>query len=58
MTLQTALALSLNTVSAQLTAEVGPAAVAATARRLGITSPLHGDAVDRARHLGGDARSN
>ncbi len=27
-------------VSAQLTAEVGPAAVAATARRLGITSPL------------------
>ena len=40
VTLQTALALSLNTVSAQLTAEVGPAAVAATARRLGITSPL------------------
>ena len=40
MTLQTALALSLNTVSAQLTAEVGPAAVAATAHRLGIASPL------------------
>ena len=40
MTLQTALALSLNTVSVQLTAEVGPAAVAATAHRLGITSPL------------------
>jgi penicillin-binding protein 1A len=40
VTLQTGLALSLNTISAQLTAEVGPAAVAATARRLGITSPL------------------
>jgi penicillin-binding protein 1A len=40
VTLQTALALSLNTVSAQLTAEVGPEAVAATARRLGINSPL------------------
>jgi penicillin-binding protein 1A len=40
VTLQTALALSLNTVSAQLTEEVGPAAVAATARRLGITSTL------------------
>src|SRR5205823_1388286 len=40
VTLQSALALSLNTVSVQLTAEVGPAAVAATARRLGITSPL------------------
>jgi penicillin-binding protein 1A len=38
--LSTALALSLNTVSAQLTAEVGPAAVVATAHRLGITSPL------------------
>ena len=36
----TALALSLNTVSAQLTAEVGPKTVAATARRLGIKSPL------------------
>jgi penicillin-binding protein 1A len=40
VTLETALALSLNTVSVQLTEEVGPAAVAATARRLGITSPL------------------
>lgn len=40
VTLQTALALSLNTVSAQLTAEVGPGTVAATARRLGIRSPL------------------
>jgi penicillin-binding protein 1A len=40
VTLATALALSLNSVSAELTAEVGPKAVAATARRLGITSPL------------------
>jgi len=40
VTLQTALSLSLNTVSAQLAAEVGPGAVAATARRLGISSPL------------------
>ena len=40
VTLQTALALSLNTVSAQLTAEVGPSNVAATARRLGIASPM------------------
>ncbi len=40
VTLQTALALSINTISAQLVAEVGPKAVVATARRLGITSPL------------------
>lgn len=40
VTLLTALSLSLNTVSAQLTAEVGPSAVVATARRLGITTPL------------------
>ena len=40
VTLQTALALSLNTISAQLAAEVGPSNVAATARRLGITSPM------------------
>ncbi len=40
VTLTTALALSLNSVSAELTAEVGPAAVAATAHRLGIISPL------------------
>ena len=40
VTLLTALSLSLNTVSAQLTAEVGPDAVAATAHRLGIASPL------------------
>ncbi len=40
VSLQRALALSLNTVSAQLTAEVGPAAVVATARRLGIGSQI------------------
>ncbi len=40
MTLQSALALSLNTVAAQLAAEVGPKTVAATARRLGVLSPL------------------
>ena len=41
VTLQTALALSLNTVSAQLVQEVGPDSVVATAKRLGISSPLH-----------------
>jgi penicillin-binding protein 1A len=40
VTLLTALSQSLNTVSAELTSEVGPQAVVATARRLGITSPL------------------
>jgi penicillin-binding protein 1A len=40
VTLTSALALSLNTIAAQLTAEVGPATVAATARRLGIRSDL------------------
>jgi penicillin-binding protein 1A len=40
VTLQSALALSVNTISAQLTAEVGPGNVAATARRLGIRSPM------------------
>ena len=40
VTLQSALALSLNTISAQLAAEVGPSTVAATARRLGIRSAL------------------
>ena len=40
VTLTSALALSLNTIAAQLTAEVGPATVAATARRLGIRSAL------------------
>jgi penicillin-binding protein 1A len=42
--LETALALSLNTVAAKLAMQVGPAAVAATAHRLGITSPLGDDA--------------
>ena len=40
VSLQQALALSLNTVSAQLTAEVGAEAVVATARRLGIGSQI------------------
>lgn len=40
VTLTTALALSLNTVSVRLTLEMGPKAVVATARRLGIASPL------------------
>ncbi|HSI41997.1 MAG TPA: penicillin-binding protein 1A [Xanthobacteraceae bacterium] len=40
VTLQQALALSLNTVSIRLTLEVGPAAVASTAKRLGIGSKL------------------
>ena len=40
MTLTTALAQSLNTVAVRLALEVGPANVARTARRLGITSAL------------------
>ncbi len=40
VTLRSALALSLNTIAAQLAAEVGPSTVAATARRLGIRSAL------------------
>ncbi|MEM8552810.1 MAG: PBP1A family penicillin-binding protein [Pseudomonadota bacterium] len=40
VTLERALALSLNTIAAQLTAEVGPAAVAQTARRMGIRSEM------------------
>ena len=40
MTLIEAFAESSNSISAQLTDEVGPNAVARTARRLGITSPL------------------
>jgi penicillin-binding protein 1A len=40
VTLLTALSLSLNSVAAQLAEDVGPQAVVATARRLGITSPL------------------
>jgi penicillin-binding protein 1A len=41
VSLTTALALSLNTVSVELTQEVGPARVVATAHRLGITSDLN-----------------
>lgn len=44
VTLETALALSLNTVAAKLAMQVGPATVAAVAHRLGITSPLGEDA--------------
>jgi penicillin-binding protein 1A len=43
MTLQTALAQSINTVAARLANEVGTANVAATARRLGITSHIQLD---------------
>src|SRR5690606_37185968 len=44
VSLQTALALSLNTVAVRLALEVGPAAVAKTARRLGIVSDLQANA--------------
>jgi penicillin-binding protein 1A len=40
VTLQTALALSINTVAAELANEVGPEGVVSTAHRLGITSQL------------------
>ena len=40
ITLQTALAQSINTVAAELANEVGTASVAATAHRLGISSPI------------------
>lgn len=43
ITLSTALAQSVNTVAAQLANEVGTANVAATARRLGISSPIQLD---------------
>lgn len=43
MTLQTALAQSINTVAARLANEVGTGNVAATAKRLGITSPIQLD---------------
>ncbi len=43
VTLTEALTLSLNTVSVQLMKELGPAAVAETARRFGIFSPLELD---------------
>lgn len=41
VSLELALARSLNTVAARLAAAVGPSTVASTARRLGIVSPLH-----------------
>lgn len=44
VSLETALALSLNTVAAKLAVAVGPPAVAAAAHRLGIVSPLGEDA--------------
>ncbi|MBX3512308.1 MAG: penicillin-binding protein 1A [Xanthobacteraceae bacterium] len=44
VSLQTALALSLNTVAVRLALEVGPAAVAKTAHRLGIVSDLNANA--------------
>ena len=44
VTLRTALALSLNSVAAQLAASVGPENVVAVAHRLGITSHLGNDA--------------
>ena len=43
ITLETALAQSINTVAARLANEVGTANVAATAHRLGITSPIQTD---------------
>ena len=43
ITLETALAQSVNTVAARLANEVGTARVAETARRLGITSPIQTD---------------
>lgn len=42
--LETALALSLNTISVKLVLQVGPQAVVAVAHRLGIISPLKDDA--------------
>ncbi len=44
VSLETALALSLNTVAAKLVMDLGPEAVGAVAHRLGITSPLGKDA--------------
>lgn len=43
ITLETALAKSINTVAARLADEVGRPAVAATARRVGIVSPINTD---------------
>lgn len=44
VTLETAFALSLNTIAAKLVVAVGPERVIAVARRLGITAPLGTDA--------------
>ncbi len=43
VSLETALMLSLNTISVQLVKAIGPAKVIEVARRLGITSPLNND---------------
>ncbi len=52
VTLQSALAGSLNTIAAQLTMEVGPKTVAQTAHRLGIKVRTAGQRLDCARHVG------
>ena len=52
ISLERAFAKSSNSVAAQLTAEVGPRAVAATAHRLGIVIAADGRAVAGARHVG------
>ncbi|MFD2238873.1 transglycosylase domain-containing protein [Aureimonas populi] len=44
VTIADALASSLNTIAAQLTAEVGPAQVVETAKRMGINSPMQENA--------------
>ena len=58
VTLTKALSLSLNTVAVRLGLEVGPKTVASVAHRLGITSDLDPERLDRARHLRGDAARN
>ena len=52
VTLTQALAMSLNTVAVRLGLEVGPKNVVRTAHRLGISSKLDANRLDRARHLG------
>jgi penicillin-binding protein 1A len=52
VSLQKALALSLNTVSVRLTLEVGPQAVVRDAHRLGHRLEARAERLDRARHLG------
>ncbi len=58
VTLEQAIALSLNTISAKLTSYVGPDSVAAAAHRLGITSHARPRCLDSPWHLGGDASRN